>query len=309
MKRFALALFCLAPAAHAAPTLSMPPTAARTAEEATEMGSYALPVGPWANGAIKTLKAEGEITQTAWRIREGDITTMAVLAALRDQLRGEGFDVLFECDTDECGGFDFRFATDVLPEPDMHVDLGDFRFLSARRVEGPVPDYVSLLISRSSDSSYVQMTRVGAALPGPLPIAAARFTARDTQPSPGALGDELTTIGKVVLDDLEFASGATQLSDGRFSSLATLAEFLKAHPDKTIALVGHTDSEGSLAGNVALSRKRAQSVLDRLVSVHGVDPAQLSADGVGFLSPVASNLTPEGRTQNRRVEALITSTQ
>ena len=106
MKRLALALICLAPAAHAAPTLSMPPTAMRTAEEATEMGSYALPIGPWANGAIETLKAEGEITQTAWRIREGDITTMAVLSALRDQLRGEGFDVLFECDTDECGGFD-----------------------------------------------------------------------------------------------------------------------------------------------------------------------------------------------------------
>ncbi|MGB3314843.1 MAG: OmpA family protein [Albidovulum sp.] len=309
MKRFALALLCLAPAAQAAPTLSMPPTAARTAEEATVMGSYALPVGPWSDGAIKTLKAEGEITQTAWRIREGDITTMAVLSALRDQLRGEGFDILFECNTDECGGFDFRFATKVLPEPDMHVDLGDFRFLSARRIDGPVPDYVSLLISRSSDSSYVQMTRVGAALSGPLPIAAARFTARDVQPSPGALSDELTTVGKVVLDDLDFASGAPRLSDGQFSSLAALAEYLKANPDRSVALVGHTDSEGSLAGNVALSRKRAQSVLDRLVYIHGVDPAQLSADGVGFLSPVASNLTPEGRTQNRRVEALITSTR
>jgi OOP family OmpA-OmpF porin len=309
MKRLAFALLCMAPAAHAAPTLSMPPSASRTAQETTQMGSYALPVGPWTSGSIKTLKAEGEITQTAWRIREGDITTMAVLSALRDQLRGEGFEVIFECDTDNCGGFDFRFETDVLPEPDMHVDLGDFRFLSARRGDGPVPDYVSLLVSRSSDSSYVQMTRVGAALAGPLPIAAARFTARDAQPSPGALSDEMTAAGKVVLDDLDFASGATRLSDGRFSSLAALADYLKANPDRTVALVGHTDSEGSLAGNVALSRQRAQSVLERLVSTHGVSRSQLSADGVGFLSPVASNLTPEGRTQNRRVEALITSTR
>jgi OOP family OmpA-OmpF porin len=50
-------------------------------------------------------------------------------------------------------------------------------------------------------------------------------------------------------------------------------------------------------------------VVDRLVSLHGVNPAQLTADGVGYLSPLASNLTPEGRSQNRRVEAMITSTR
>lgn len=309
MTRLALLFLCLASAAQAAPTLSMPPSAARTAEEETQMGSYAVPVGPWANGSIETIAAEGEITQTAWRIRDGDITTMAILARLRDQLQAEGFEVLFECATDACGGFDFRFGTEVLPEPDMHVDLGDFRFLSALREGDAAPDYVSLLVSRSSDSGFVQMTRVGATLPAPLPIAAARFTARDAQPSPGSLGDELTTVGKVVLDDLDFATGATELGAGRFASLAALADFLKANPDKSVALVGHTDAEGSLSGNVAVSRKRAQSVLDRLVSVHGVNPAQLSADGVGFLSPLASNLTSEGRTRNRRVEAMITSTQ
>lgn len=309
MKHLAFALLLAAPAAHAAPTLSLPPSAARTVEDKAAMGSYALPIGPWSGGAIETLSTEGEVTQTAWRIRDSDISTMAVLARLRDQLRGEGFEILFECETETCGGFDFRFSTPVLPEPEMHVDLGDFRFLSARRIDGPVPDYVSLLVSRSAENGFVQMTRVGAALVEPAPIAKARFTARENEPGSAAVADELTTAGKVVLDDLDFGSGATKLGDSRFASLAALAEYLKANPDKTIALVGHTDAEGSLAGNVALSRKRAQAVMERLVSVHGVDPAQLSADGVGFLSPVASNLTPEGRTQNRRVEALITSTQ
>lgn len=310
MSRLALALLLIAaPAAEAAPTLSLPPSAARTVEDTTEMGSYALPVGPWAGGRIETLTTEGEVTQTAWRIAEGDLSTMAVLARLRDQLRAEGFDVLFECDTDGCGGFDFRFATPVLPEPQMHVDLGDFRFLSARRIDGPEPDYVSLLVSRSAESGFVQMTRVGAALSDAVPIAKASFTAREAEPGPGAVGDELITVGKVVLDDLDFATGAAELGDGRFASLGALAEFLKTNPAKTIALVGHTDAEGSLAGNVALSRERAKSVLERLVSVHGVNRSQLAADGVGYLSPVASNLTPEGRTRNRRVEALITSTQ
>lgn len=309
MKPLVLALLLAAPTVQAAPTLSLPPSAARTAEDRSAMGSYGLPVGPWANGRIETLKTEGEVTQTAWRVRDDTLTTMGLLATLRDQLAHEGFEVLFECDTDNCGGFDFRFATPVLPEPEMHVDLGDFRFLSARRGDGPVPDYVSLLVSRSADSGYVQMTRVGSALAAPLPIAAASFSPRDAAPTPDALGDQLLARGKVVLDDLSFATGATELGEGRFGSLAALADFLKANPDKTIALVGHTDAEGTLSANVALSRQRAKSVLNRLVTVHGVNSAQLSADGIGFLSPLASNLTPEGRTQNRRVEALITSTR
>lgn len=309
MKPLVLALLLAAPAVQAAPTLSLPPSAARTAEDRSVMGSYALPVGPWANGRIDTLKTEGEVTQTAWRIRDDTLTTMALLATLRDQLKQEGFEVLFECDTDECGGFDFRFATPCLPEPDMHVDLGDFRFLSAERRTGKASDYVSLLVSRSADSGYVQMTRVGPALSAPLPIAAASFSPRESAPTPDAFGDQLLAKGKVVLDDLTFTTGATELGEGRYGSLAALADFLKANPDKTIALVGHTDAEGSLAANVGLSRQRAKSVLNRLVSVHGVNPAQLSADGIGFLSPLASNLTPEGRTQNRRVEALITSTR
>lgn len=309
MRALTLLLVMLAPAAGAAPTLSLPPSAERTAEDQSAMGSHALPVGPWQDGGIETLRTEGEVTQTAWRIRDGSVTTMGLLAALRDQLRREGFEVLFECATDECGGFDFRFATPVLPEPEMHVDLGDFRFLSARRDSGGAPDYVSLLVSRSSDSGYVQMTRIGAALALPLPIAAAEFSPQETAPSRDSLADQLVASGKVVLGDLRFGSGSAELGEGDFPSLGALAGFLDANPDKTIALVGHTDAEGSLAANVAVSRKRAQSVMDRLVASYGVNPAQLSADGVGYLSPLASNLTPEGRTQNRRVEAMITSTR
>lgn len=309
MRGLALLLLLIAPAAGAAPTLSLPPSAMRTAEDQSAMGSYALPVGPWKDGRVETIRTEGEVTQTAWRIRDGGVTTMGLLATLRDQLGREGFEILFECETDDCGGFDFRFATPCLPEPEMHVDLGDFRFLSARRETGGAPDYVSLLVSKSSDSGYVQMTRVGAALVQPLPIAAAEFSPQETAPSPDSLADQLVANGKVVLGDLRFATGSTELGDGDFPSLQALADFLRANPDKAIALVGHTDAEGALAANVAVSRKRAQSVADRLVTVHGVNPAQLTADGVGYLSPLASNLTPEGRSQNRRVEAMITSTR
>lgn len=309
MIRCAALILLMAAPTFAAPTLSLPPSATRTAEDARARGSYELPVGPWQEGAIEALPIQGEVSRTAWRITDNRDPTLAILDGLRAQLKTEGFEVIFECDTDACGGFDFRFATEVLPEPQMHVDLGDFRVLSARRGTDGSADYVCLIVSRTTDSAYVQMTRVGEALDTPLPIAAARYEPEVAKPTEGALADQLVASGKVVLGDLVFASGTTDLGAGPFASLADLSAWLKANPDKTIALVGHSDATGSLATNVALSRARAQSVLDRLATEYAVPRDQLAADGVGFLSPVASNLTEDGRTKNRRVEALITSTQ
>ncbi|MCB2136382.1 MAG: OmpA family protein [Rhodobacteraceae bacterium] len=305
-------VFCLAPGlAGAAPTLALPETATRTVQDIEKMGSYELPVGPWRSGKIETETVEGEVTQTAWRVRETGLTTMALLAPLRDQLAAEGFSVIYECETDVCGGFDFRFATDVLPEPEMHVDLGDFRFLSARRDTGDAAaDYVSLLVSRSSDSGYVQMTRIGTAINEP--IIEARISPEaidDAVRSSVSLSESLDLSGSVVLDDLSFPTGSVELGAGDYASLSELSDYLKAHPDRKVALVGHTDAEGSLEANIVLSRSRAQSVRNRLISDFGVNPGQVSADGVGFLSPRASNLTAEGRTENRRVEVMITSTR
>ncbi len=76
-----------------------------------------------------------------------------------------------------------------------------------------------------------------------------------------------------------------------------------------VILVGHTDASGPLDMNVAVSRKRAESVVARLINVYGVPSAQVSAEGVGYLSPRASNLTDEGRHKNRRVEAVLASTR
>jgi len=94
-----------------------------------------------------------------------------------------------------------------------------------------------------------------------------------------------------------------------FTSLTELADYLKANPEKRVALVGHTDAEGSLAGNISLSKRRAASVMDRLINDLGVNPGQLEAEGIGYLAPIASNQTDDGRTRNRRVEAILVSTE
>lgn len=303
--RIALALLMLAPTLGSALTLEFPANARLAAEDVQTGARYDMPTGPWASDGMPILSETGEMRQQAWQIDAAGITNYQILRPLRVQLEEAGFEILFECNTEGCGGFDFRFAQPVLPAPDMHVDLGDFLFVSARLDS----ELISLLVSRSSQVGYVQLTRVGNATDQAIvetdaaPIVAVRTSAT------GDFGLTLEQTGRVILSDLAFETGSAQLAEGSYETLSALADYLADNPDRRVALVGHTDSVGGLDGNIALSKRRAGSVLERLVSDYGVARRQLEAEGMGYLSPLASNLTEEGRTANRRVEVIVTSTQ
>ena len=86
--------------------------------------------------------------------------------------------------------------------------------------------------------------------------------------------------------------------------LRTLADNLNRYPDRTVRVVGHTDNVGSVAYNQNLSERRASAVAAVLRNA-GLDGRRISAVGRGMSEPVASNATPEGRRQNRRVEIYI----
>ncbi|WP_435256727.1 OmpA family protein [Thioclava sp. FR2] len=299
--------------------LEMPAESKAVFQLTEPLASYTLPLGPFRDGGIPGKTLEGRVTKTAWKTENPIRSTMDLLVPLRDQLESQGFAVLFACESFECGGFDFRFATPVLPEPEMHIDLGDYRYLTAEKGEKAV----TLLISRSSTAGFVQVIEVDAtgvtngaepssetaspALPQPIQTP---FTAQTPTPSAEPLkGDKLLTGGSTILDGLEFPSGSTTLPDKTYPSLDELAGWLKSNPKLKIAVVGHTDASGGLDVNIAISKKRAGSVRQYLIEKHGVSAAQVEAEGAGYLAPIASNLTEEGRRANRRVEVMVTSTQ
>jgi OOP family OmpA-OmpF porin len=235
------------------------------------------------------------VTREAFQIEAPDVTTLGLLAPLRDQVAAQGFRILLDCETEGCGGFDFRAAIDVLPPPAMFVDLADFRYLSAEK-DG---EGLSLLVSRSDDRGFLQIVRVApaGAVPEPtpdVPAPAPEDPPEDPPASGGDLAARLESEGRVVLDGLAFASGSAQLAPGGDAALASLAAYLAENPTRRVAIVGHTDAQGALDANVALSRRRAQAVADRLVEDHGVRRAQLEAHGMGWLAPLATNLTAEG---------------
>lgn len=108
----------------------------------------------------------------------------------------------------------------------------------------------------------------------------------------------------VTLGDVLFDTGQATLKPGADLALNRLATFLNANPQTKIIIEGHTDSRGSEEYNEALSERRARAVATELTS-RGVSPDQFQTLGRGKAYPVASNDTPAGRQQNRRVEIVF----
>ena len=110
----------------------------------------------------------------------------------------------------------------------------------------------------------------------------------------------------VALQNVNFAFGSDELTDGAKTILDGIAASLLAQTAVKVQVTGHTDALGPQSYNLQLSQGRAKSVIDYLTS-KSVEAARLSAEGEGEFSPIASNDTEEGRAQNRRVEFKITA--
>ncbi|MEM6726578.1 MAG: DUF5723 family protein, partial [Bacteroidota bacterium] len=118
------------------------------------------------------------------------------------------------------------------------------------------------------------------------------------------LEKEEKEVVQTAFENLEFDSGKATIRNPSLSSLAQLAEVLLKKPDYRLKIEGHTDSVGSEATNLRLSKNRAQAVKDYLVST-GITPERILVIGQGEAQPIADNSTREGRQLNRRVEMTI----
>lgn len=285
--------------------LVLPNGAQRLAVRDMPLAPYDVPTGVFANGNVPMEQVEGRVLRRTWRIG-GAQTPLQILEPLRTQILNDPeFEVLFQCHDRECGGFDFRFAIDVVPAPDMAVDIGDYVFLAAK---GAGERYLTILASRSGRAAFLQVVEV---LPsGSVPSASLELNTSEPELKPidvpaGDIAANLQTRGAAVLWGLQFRSGAPDLNEGQYDSLKQLAEYLLDHPRQRILLVGHTDNVGTLTANINLSLARARTVETQLKDQFGISAQRMEAAGAGFMSPVASNETAAGRETNRRVEVVL----
>jgi outer membrane protein OmpA-like peptidoglycan-associated protein len=115
-----------------------------------------------------------------------------------------------------------------------------------------------------------------------------------------ARGMVITLTGGVL-----FETAKADLLPSAQAKLSEVADALtKQDPDSRIIVQGYTDSQGNLSFNQDLSQRRAESVRTYLVS-HGIAADRVTAQGFGPSNPIASNASPEGRADNRRVEIVV----
>jgi outer membrane protein OmpA-like peptidoglycan-associated protein len=109
-------------------------------------------------------------------------------------------------------------------------------------------------------------------------------------------------------DAVRFDTNKATLTTQAKTNLDKLIPVFNEYADTNIEIFGYTDNTGKPEYNLTLSQRRAESVRDYLVS-KGLKSSRFKTSGLGIADPIATNDTPEGRSQNRRVEFAITANE
>lgn len=248
---------------------------------------YDLVIGPGEQRELATLRLEGRVTKLVYDNPRGR-STLEISRNYRDALAAQGMELLFECrGRDECAGT--QSGRSYHRVADMNIgNAGDHRYFAGRLAHGDGEAHLAVMVTPQRSWVYVIES---AAMEGGLVTADASSLAAD-----------LDQAGSVRLDGIYFDTGRASLQPESDAALAQVAELLRQRPDLRLLVVGHTDSVGSDADNLALSRQRAAAVVAALTGRFGIEAERLDSRGMGSGEPAASNDTEEGRALNRRVE-------
>ncbi len=115
----------------------------------------------------------------------------------------------------------------------------------------------------------------------------------------------VTQVVGFVAPDMLFDFDSVAIRDTYLEKLGMLANYLQKNPVAYVVAAGFSDDAGDAEYNMALSQRRAESVRDHLMTVHGIGADRIVTLWFGELNPVADNTTAEGRQRNRRVEVAV----
>jgi outer membrane protein OmpA-like peptidoglycan-associated protein len=116
------------------------------------------------------------------------------------------------------------------------------------------------------------------------------------------LYDGLNASGRIVTQGILFDVSSDRIRGESTPTLKAIGDMLTQHADLKLTIEGHTDNTGTASTNQTLSEKRAAAVRQYLIDNYKIDGSRLKSAGFGSAKPIASNDTPEGRQNNRRVE-------
>lgn len=214
---------------------------------------------------ISNVKGDISIDPTA-----APATWLASLKSAFDNLKLPGLQALFEGASASIGG--------LISDADRDRIIASLKSLFGPGVNvGPLSDSVADQVRGAADKSLAALRAL----------------------QPGFAGQDVVAALNVSI--INFATGSAAVPSFNRAVLQQAATVIKQLPAGTVIEIGgHTDNTGDPASNMQLSLQRAEAVRQVLIQ-DGVNPAMLTAHGYGETKPVASNDTPEGRFENRRI--------
>lgn len=276
-----------------------------------EFDEYRLALGPavWnqdnsARIPQDAATLQGRITRILYRGPQ-ERSTLEILKNYQSALESGGFEILFTCGSD-CGN---NFSSLLYGPMDMRIDSSDtsgsafdlpqdVRYLAARFQDSERTVHIALLTAFDNGFSALSKT----------PVTLLEIIEAETMETgmvtvdADAIARGIDNTGHMAIYGVLFDTGSATIKPESAAVLGEIAKLLELRIDLNLLVVGHTDNQGDYEMNMNLSSARANSVARYLSANHGIAPARLQSAGVGYLAPVASNDTPQGRAMNRRVE-------
>jgi outer membrane protein OmpA-like peptidoglycan-associated protein len=264
-----------------------------TGYEVKDFDAVKLQAAPFKDGkATDARRLEGRVSRIAYRTGPGP-SILEVSRNFENQLAKAGFQTLLACDTDQCGGIPFTEGVDILPIPAMWVDGFNYRYYAGVKKDAASETYASVLVSKNNDNITAQLVvAVVGAMDNKMVDAAAMKK---------GLGEK----GHIALYGIHFDTDKAIIKPESKPTLDEMAKLLTGEPGMRVFIVGHTDSQGAYEHNMNLSKARADAVAVALSKSYGIARNRLYTAGIGYLAPVGSNATDEGRALNRRVELVV----
>ncbi|MFZ4775888.1 MAG: OmpA family protein [Terrimicrobiaceae bacterium] len=270
--------------------------------------------------AFKKLNVEGALTTTFYR-QPKDASTLECLRAYQAELAKDGFETIFEGGsggnpTGESNTLDNGYGRFLSQVYQSEKDYGlqeytlpgcdDFRFVAMKKpgTGGAGDAYVTVFFGAvtSSWKAPEMGIETGTVL--------ARVDVLEEKPRADRMvlvkapemENQITSTGRVALYGILFDFNKDVVKPESDPTLEQISALMKSEPSLKLLVVGHTDAVGEFEFNRELSSRRANAIVQALVSRFGIEKSRLFPFGCSFASPAAPNSSEEGRTKNRRVE-------
>ena len=247
-------------------------------------------------------------------------SSLEVIRNYQQQARADGYQPVFECVGDTCGAgsgqLKYSLVAAMMP-PRFFDQIGESSAAACGSYGVTAIRYALMenkttgaTLAVAASNPEISSVYCGDGYKNQLTVwvSSVQPQAREQQMVALSASDMARSIdadGRVALYGIYFDSGKADIKSESKASLDQISELLNQRPDLKVHVVGHTDNVGGIESNMALSKRRADSVVAALATTYGVNRARLTGNGVASLAPVKTNTTEEGRAKNRRVELVL----